>query len=345
MKKLFSFFFFVVFLLFLVGCSSSSNLPETTPSSTSITAAPVSTPTPSPSAEELYATAKTTLYKCDFESALNQFESLGDFEDSVEFTDYCRYRIEKEKEPVNVKYTLESNISETKFKGGTLYFYSFCYIYVPNQCDENTRSMVYFAGGTGENLLYLPGVYKYFENYSPNAVMLFFCESGYTHMKGIAQDAVDIMRQLELECHFVIHDFVLIGSSNGAYTAIRSAALMYEYGGIKAKSVLSMDAGDEWNLPSHITDENLAVIADIKTTVYLFEQDNGVWLKYDFIKHMVDSGVDVRVVECREDGHNRISVNLYKYGLFSWAFEEYSDLMPEEYTEFKPTFEDFISTN
>ena len=42
-------------------------------------------------------------------------------------------------------------------------------------------------------------------------------------------------------------------------------------------------------------------------------------------------GDKVFVVVCEHDDHNIISVNAYKYGLFSWGFEEI-DLAAEEYT-------------
>ena len=60
-----------------------------------------------------------------------------------------------------------------EFEVGQLsYKYDF-YLYIPYECDENTKSSVYFAGGGGGPILRHETIMKYLRNFQPNAVMLF----------------------------------------------------------------------------------------------------------------------------------------------------------------------------
>ncbi len=49
-----------------------------------------------------------------------------------------------------------------------------------------------------------------------------------------------------LENNVFLHDMVVCGASNGAYTAVNTAAYLYENYGIAVRYVLTFDAGAHW---------------------------------------------------------------------------------------------------
>ena len=324
----------IILAAFLL-CACSQSGPASAPAATEETPAPTPEPTPSPA--ELYETALQTLYACDFEGAKTRFEALGDYEDSLLLTDYCDYRIEKAGEELTVKYIKEGCIVKD-FTYGTYYISDLAYIYVPHEMSPETGCILYYAGGGGEEsvleLYSMPYIWAYFPEHDPDAVIVQFKRSGYSSMTKTNLRAIDMLRQLELELNFVIHDMVVIGSSSGGYTANRAAVQLWTEGNIRVKKLLDMDNGMEWealNRKDNLSEEELDDLAAEGTEVYLFEQP-GVGMDKKPIADMVNHGVNVTIVECKNDDHNTITVNMYKKDIFGWALDEYEELDSEEYT-------------
>ena len=153
-------------------------------------------------------------------------------------------------------------------------------------------------------------------------------------MQQINQRAVDTIRQLELELEMVAHDVITVGSSCGAFTALRAGCQLYSLGGIKVSKILTMDTGIDWE---DITgNENLSIeecelLAKNGTELYLFEQPE-VGMEIGPIANLVSSGNDVTMVYCKNRGHDTISINMYRKDVFGWALGEFDELDPDEYS-------------
>lgn len=280
--------------------------------------------------EHMYLDAFSAYVDCEFEKAADMFFALGGYRQSLAYLKQCGRRLEAEL-PEEDKLLLRPSSMVKKFENGKMYSIREGLVYIPDSLSKDTNSLVYYAGGLGDNLLYMEGVWYYFMNYAPDAVMLFFYESGYNHIEGKNLKAIELMEQLTLECGISIHGLVIAGSSHGCYTAMHSIAKFYSEAGIPPTAAFMLDAGLEWDTPSNLNAEECELVGLAETEVYLFEQE-GVGLDKAPIRQLVEKGGRVTIVECWDDDHNRISVNAYKFGLFSWALGEFSHLDPKQYT-------------
>lgn len=279
---------------------------------------------------ELYDLACSHMYRREFPEAISYFKRVEDFRDSRLRIAYCEECMTPHEIDDAARIICEKN-EKRQVKSGTLYIKR-GYIFVPDEINEDTKSMVYYAGGTGETMLFVEGVYEYFKRFEPNAIMIFFYTSGFDNIEAKCKEGIDMIKQLAEECGIVVHDLVIAGSSNGGYTALHSVARFYTDGNIAPKSCLVLDQGVEWALTGYcLSDEECDSVREAGTEFYLFEQA-GVGMDFPPIRNMVEHGDNVTVVECVNDDHNTISVNAYEYGLFSWAFGEYPELDKEEYT-------------
>lgn len=327
----------------LSGCSSALSGPTSLHNSNA--SEPTATPSPEPTEKpvfemrvegdeinpiDLYPQALAAMRRCEFEEAAEMFQQLGDFSDSAANYEYCLERLNAEPIPENRRYTALRNRIED-FGEGYLYAVTVGYLYVPHECDENTRCCIYFAGGAGQDYLYREGVYRYLMKYKPNGIILFHYESCVTHWPGGIRNAAKIMRQVEQECNIVLHDMITVGSSSGSFTALHAATILPAEFNIQVRAALLLDAAMEWDMPKEtlLSDEECELLAKTGTLLCLFEQPEAV--DYEEIHRMADFGDEVLVIVCADDHHNTISVKAYDCGLFSWGFEEI-ELDPEEYT-------------
>ena len=228
---------------------------------------------------------------------------------------------------------IREDLVEKEFSAGRTYVEHMGLLYVPDQCDEDTRFCLYFAGGGGtEDLLYYRGVYYYLETYQPNAVILFFYGSGFSQKDESCRLGARVLLHAAEELGLTLEELVTLGSSNGAYTALRAAAILYDEYQIPVRRVLILAAGMEWEYPvsEMLSDEQCALVAKERTLICLFEREKRD-LRVPAILRMVKRGVHVALMACDNWDHNQISVNAYKNGLFSWAMGEYPRLDPEQY--------------
>lgn len=300
-------------------------------------ATPVPTPEPTPGPEELYEEALQTLYSCEFESAKVRFDELGNYEDSKYWSEYCDYRIEKASELAKPRY-IKDGFRLYDWPNGYFYSSDLAYFYVPKEISSDTKCILYYPGGTGADYILdtfsMPYIVEYFPQHNPNAVIMLFKNSGYTNMKATNSKAIEMLHQLELDLNFVIHDMIIMSSSNGGFCANRAAVQLWTEGNIKVRKLFDMDNGMEWvglNAGDNLNDEECDLLAEEGTKVYLFEQP-GVGMDKEPIANMVNRGVDVTIVECKTKSHNDITVNMYRKDVFGWALEQYQNLDSEEYT-------------
>lgn len=279
--------------------------------------------------QHFFDLAVESMYKREFEAALESF-SLADMPaQSGTYELYCRDRLEGG----DIEYPegILSQNSVDSFQNGELYFYSRSYIYVPHEIDETTRFSVYFAGGGGEKLLFMEGVYEYLGKYSPNAVMVFYDNSGLPNMEFSCDRMIAISNQIAAECGIAIHDLAISGSSSGCYTALHAAAAFYTKNHVTARAVFTLDTGFDWESNLNLSAEERAATAEAGVKYYLFEQA-GTGTKIAAIHDLVESGNDVTAVYCVHDDHDKMSRLAYTNGLFSWAMGEFDELDEREYT-------------
>lgn len=330
--------------MLLTGCVIPANdmsLNEETPITTDETVpeaapepTPIPTPEPTPTPEEIYAGALDILYDCRFEEALPIFEQLGDFENSVNYAQLCRDRIEYAANPPSRTIIGDARLDK-EYENGALYYGQRAVFYVPYECDRDTQCFVFHPGGNpGENWLPYDWVYKYVQDTQPNAVMYFYHESGASVFEKNCRPTVEALWDIAAEKGFVAHDVVVIGASAGCYPVLHGAARYYLDFGLTVSRALLLDAGMEWDVPfAYLKDEELNTIAEQGTELYLFEQP-GVRDEKEPIKNLLDAGCFVTIVECRDKTHNRIAFNAFKFGVFDYAlgYTDETGLKEGEYT-------------
>ena len=279
-----------------------------------------------PGAEELLNNCRDTLYDralqatyaCRLDEAVQRWNELGDYRDSLKIKQRCLDRIvtmaEGTDEPVNY-----SEYAGTDLGSGILYYHRLGLIYVPKDAGPETGCMIFYPGGYDEALAnnYLTE-YVYAPD-PPNAIMLLCYANGYGHVADKVEDSYRALEQAAIENNVFLHDLVLCGASMGAYTACQGAAILYENHGLAAKRVLTFDAGMHWEVESHVmTPEQCDSTARAGTQFYLLEF-GGVGMNKRAIELMVVHGNDVTVVECAGGGHYGIITDAIEYGMIDWA--------------------------
>lgn len=279
-----------------------------------------------PEAETLLDTCRDTLYDraleatyaCRLDEAVQRWNELGDYRDSMKIKQRCLDRIvamaEGTDEPVNY-----SEYAGTDLGRGILYYHRLGLIYVPKDAGPETGCMIFYPGGYDEALAnnYLTE-YVYAPD-PPNAIMLLCYANGYGHVADKVEDSYRALEQAAIENNVFLHDLVLCGASMGAYTACQGAAILYENHGLAAKRVLTFDAGMHWEVESHVmTPEQCDSTAKAGTQFYLLEF-GGVGMNKRAIELMVVHGNDVTIVECAGGGHYGIITDAIEYGMIDWA--------------------------
>lgn len=279
-----------------------------------------------PGAEELQNTYRDVLYDraleatyaCRMDEAVQRWNELGDYRDSLLLKQRCLERIvtmaEGTDEPVNY-----SEYAGTDLGKGILYYHRLGLIYVPKDAGPETGCMIFYPGGYDEALAnnYLTE-YVYSPD-PPNAILLLCYANGYGHVADKVEDSYRALEQAALENNVFLHDLVLCGASMGAYTACQGAAILFENHGLPTKMVMTFDAGMHWEVESHVmTPEQCDSTAEAGTRFMLLEF-GGVGMNKRAIELMVAHGNDVTIVECAGGGHYGIITDAIEYGLIDWA--------------------------
>ena len=277
-----------------------------------------------------YDLALHYLHERGFEKAIEYFKYANRHEQSALYERYCALRLQSQ-DIVDTERIIKPERLSDDFSYGKLYYYYPAYVYVPNEIDENTKFLAYFAGGRGEPMLFIDSVYEYIWGHAPNAVMVFYENSGVRNISYACRQMMQIINQAAAECGLGIQELVIGGSSNGCYTALHAAVAFYENEFIAPKAVITLDTGAEWSSSLNLNTHERAVLAEAGTKLYLFEQPYiGIWVSA--IENLVDSGNDVTAVYCANDGHDEMTILAFSKGVFSWALGEYEELDKAEYT-------------
>lgn len=283
--------------------------------------------------EEIYASAKLSMINTEFEDAKESFLLLGDYRDSLRQIENCRERLEAEADFTEKELIIATNKFD-EFENGTLYRGRWFYVFVPEEINADTSWLVYFPGGCGSGFnLSVPCIYLEHDLFTPNAIMIYLDDNGWSDMRSYSLRVASLMKQLALECDIWFHDVVTVGSSNGCYNALIAAPVMYDEEGITVDAVLAFDAGNEWEISIeevYLTEAECDLTAEAGTTLYLFEQNSfsDYAMQVEPVAMMIEHGADVVVIECDNDGHNHIGPDAIRAGFYDWAMGQVEGLKP-----------------
>lgn len=128
---------------------------------------------------------------------------------------------------------------------GKLYQNYQALIYLPNEIDESTKWGVFFPGGTGGWTLEYGYVRNYVKNWTPNAIYFFMGSPGIYGLddQSTQKLAADLIRSVSKEIGWTPNEISVIGFSDGGYTALHTAAYLYDQLGINLKRVCTLDMG------------------------------------------------------------------------------------------------------
>ena len=290
-----------------------------------------------------YQAGKELLFARDFVGGIAALEALGDFRDSAAL---ARYAASYEASEPVFEGTMISDVYLEKYcPHGKLYSLSRYgrmngrweyrgMFYIPDEVNAETTFVQYYSGGRpGEDYLWYYGLYGYFDEYYPNAILVFANEPGTGDMYGRNQIQWDVLRHLAWECGTIVHDLSTIASSSGCYTAMQLAYQYYVNYGIPIRRVCTLDTGNYWDLEyMALNAEQCAVVAEAGTRFYLFEEPAFVNdLQKPAMQTLLRSGIDVTAYICKDDNHSIISQNAYSMGLFSFCAGERMELPAFEY--------------
>lgn len=278
----------------------------------------------------VYQTALSDMSTRSFQKAANGFALLGDYEKSGLYGAYCLLRTERD-DITDPEHILDGKHFYTDRTDGKVYHYNGAFFYIPKEIKVDTPFLIYFAGGDGQYFLDLDGVLTYLNRFCPKAVCLFTETSGYPEMEEEARKVLWMAEQVAAECGIAVCDPVMIGASNGAYTAMHAVPIFYEEGCLAVKALLTIDTGMSWKYDDRLMSwEEMETAARTGVRFVLFEQ-RGTGLNVAPIYDLVDSGNDVTAVYCRNADHDHMNRAVFDQGIISWALGELEQLDQEEY--------------
>ena len=289
--------------------------------------------------ENIYNSAIEDMYCSEFESARDKFKKLGDYKRSEKQLELCIERIADEG-AFEQNELITPYRYVTDFEEGSMYICPLGYYYIPNEITENTAWSIYFPGGTGTGYnLSIESVWQQHTQFNADAVMIWLYDNGFWDISGYVRTTLwDMMKQLALECDIWFHDVATIGSSNGCFSAIMAAPELYREG-ITVDNVLAFDAGHEWEVQDLIllNEEQMELLAESKTTVYLMEQHNftDYFTEVGPVMDLIDSGSDIIIVECRNDGHNHIGPDSIRAGGILYVINQQNQFDSDGFTFWK----------
>lgn len=284
----------------------------------------------------IYDSAMASMLERDFASAVLKFAQVEPYGKSELYGKYCALRLEKD--DVFAGRTILTNIADMtelnfsiELNEGKIYYYEPVYIYVPNKIDTDTKFLIYFAGGDGlESFLDTWSAFSYCGKYSPNAICVMRINSGIPEAEAASREMIALVEHLAAECGLVVREPTLVGTSNGAYVAMRTAVKLYLEDYVEVKNLLTLDTGYDWGLTEFLlSKEEMKLTAAIGLQYYLFEQ-NGTAPYIDAIWDLVYSGNNVTAVYGHSNDHDEITSDAFGDGLFSWLLGE-KDQLDERY--------------
>ena len=231
-------------------------------------------------------------------------------------------------------YTADT-VKRSAMSEGVLYVHDWGFLYVPDCLSADTQWGVFFPGGY-EHELPDWAFEDYIEAYHPNAVLLAFFKSGYQHKAKTAVFAAEVLNQVAKELDLPLKNVVAAGASNGTYVALKLAAHLCSEG-VEAAKCLLFDPGigeiggypySDKDMPD---EEERKALAKAGTMLCFFEQHGTQVDNVLALQRLAEAEANVVIIACHHQDHERIALNCWTLGVFSWAFGE-TELDPDEYT-------------
>ena len=216
---------------------------------------------------------------------------------------------------------------------GKLYQNYQALIYLPNEIDESTKWGVFFPGGTGGWTLEYGYVRNYVKNWTPNAIYFFMGSPGIYGLddQSTQKLAADLIRSVSKEIGWAPNEISVIGFSDGGYTALHTAAYLYDQLGIGLKRVCILDMGLGWSKKEVLpTKEEAQPIRDSGAVVYHFGRAGELYTMAG-ARQFISYGIPIREVACTDGDHIAIFTHAFENGMMSWAVGEDIELDKVQY--------------
>ena len=205
---------------------------------------------------------------------------------------------------------------------GTMYQCSDCFVYIPTVCSKDTSCCVHFAGGTGGWLLRQDYAMRYINEYDPNAIFIWYKNSGLYERDTRVQRTAELIHSLETQTGTDLDEIVITSSSNGGYTALYAASHLESEYGIETEKVVILDMGNVWAKTEFIVSKDEAKeMIDMGTVVYHFGR-KGETFTMKGAQQFGSYGVPLVEVVCIGAGHDQITNDAFSFGVFSWAIDD-----------------------
>jgi len=275
--------------------------------------------------QQIYEQAMGLALGGGYAEAAELFSGILQYQDSGRLYSRCRRMagwLEDE-------YRMPLLSPETRYENGYIdYVYEneLAYIAAPEELSEDCRFFIYYPGGKDVELN-IDFIYHYFMNPAPDTLAVFLRSNGLYDARTKTFEAIELLEQAAAERGVFAREVMIIGSSLGAYPAMQAASFIEDETGIKVSCLLSLDAGDDWNSPYVLSQGQCSRLAALGTPFYLFESP---WVGTDrkAIYRMVSSGMELILVGCENDQHERITYDAMGMGIIHWALGDRTEPCP-----------------
>lgn len=280
--------------------------------------------------ELLYQDALTRTYSLRLDEAAELWSRLGDYKDGPSVAERCD-RIRALLADEGREKLLRPEKKYGSYPPVTMYSCDCGYIVLPEECDADTRFLLYYPGGW-EQTISLDFVADYLLAPPENTIALLLYSNGVRDPEDMNRRAVAALEEAAAEKGVFVHELLVCGSSLGAYAAMQSVVNCYEELDMAVDCVLLLDAGLDWSVTELLPDEkDLALMAETGADIYLFEEP---WVGMDKypIRRMVENGNRVTLVACANEEHEAISHDALGKGVLGWALgDRESDYVSDDY--------------
>ncbi len=278
-----------------------------------------------PSPQEIYDRAMSFALGGNYREAAELFAGILQYEDSGRLYSRCTRMagwLEDE-------YRTALISEESRYVNDYMYHVyetELAYIAAPEDLSADCRFFLYYPGGKDVEV-YIEFINNYFMNPAPDTIAVFLRSNGLYDARTKTFEAIDVLEQAAAERGVFVRELMIVGSSLGAYPAMQAASFIEDETGIKVSCLLSLDAGDDWNSPYVLSQGQCRRLAALGTPFYLFESP---WVGTDrkAIYRMVSSGMDVVLVGCENDQHERITHDAMGLGVIHWALGDRTEPCP-----------------
>ena len=282
---------------------------------------------PAPEAEpaETYNKAMALALEGEYSAAAEEFYKILDYPGSARMYARCHRMAQWLEDEYRTPLLSEDRLYPNGHMKN-VYESDLAYIAVSEEITSDCRFFVYYPGGKDVEIN-TDFISHYFMNPAPDTIAVFLRSNGLYDARTKLFTAVELLEQAAAEKGVFVREMMIVGSSLGAYPAMQGAAIAQDETGIPVSCLLSLDAGDDWNSPYVLSREQCRRLAQLGTPFYLLESP---WVGTDrpAIYRMVANGMDVILVGCENDQHERITYDAMGMGLIHWALGDRAEPCP-----------------